>query len=236
MVERFSIPSLNRDEVLRYLGYGGQELSEELDRRIDEQIERALALADGRGTWQVYPVADRRVREDGVPVVRLEGSSLELPGASMKKHLDGADAVGLLAVTVGMGVERELRRLALTDPLGQVIFDAVGTTLVERVADACEARIVEEAHGRGLHTNFRFSPGYGDLPLTVQPDLLRTLDAQRALGVTLTESLLMIPTKSVSAVIGLFDEPQEGEHVTCVGCRCFDFCRIRRAGTTCRSL
>lgn len=235
MVERYRIGSLDRSEVLRYLGYRGQAISEELSQRIDAQVARSLKLATPSGVWRIVPVSGV-VEKDGVPEVTLEGTSLVLSGHSIARHLRGAVGAALLVVTTGMGVERELRRLALTSPLDQAVFDAAGTELAERTADACEASIVAAARERGLYTNFRFSPGYGDLPLKTQPELLRTLDAQRQLGVTLTESLLMIPTKSVSAVIGLFPEPRdEKRQKSCSGCRCFDFCNIRLAGTTCRS-
>ena len=114
-----------------------------------------------------------------------------------------------------------------------MIFDEAGTTAVERAADACEASIVAAAHERGLYTNFRFSPGYGDMPLSAQPVLLATLDAQRRPGITLSKSLLMTPTKSVTAVVGLFGEPQPSSHVRCADCLCGDFCRILRTGSPC---
>ena len=159
-VEKYEVASVDRAEVLRYMGYAGQELADELDVRIDEVVARCLAVA-------------------------------------------------------------------------QVIFDAAGTTAVERAADACEASIVAAAHERGLYTNFRFSPGYGDMPLSAQPVLLATLDAQRRLGITLSKSLLMTPTKSVTAVVGLFGEPQPSSHVRCADCLCRDFCRILRTGSPC---
>ena len=200
-VEKYEVVSVDRAEVLRYMGYAGQRLTDELDARIDEVVARCLAVAR--------------------------------PAGSIQKHLAGAVAVGVMAVTVGMGVERELRRLSLSDPVAQVIFDAAGTTAVERAADACEASIVAAAHDRGLYTNFRFSPGYGDMPLSAQPVLLATLDAQRKLGITLSKSLLMTPTKSVTAVVGLFGEPQPSSHASCSDCLCRDFCRILRTGSPC---
>ena len=74
---------------------------------------------------------------------------------------------------------------------------------------------------------------YGDMPLSAQPVLLATLDAQRKLGITLSKSLLMTPTKSVTAVVGLFGEPQPSSHARCADCLCRDFCRILRTGRPC---
>ena len=90
-----------------------------------------------------------------------------------------------------------------------------------------------DARERGLYTNFRFSPGYGDLPMETQPILLAALDAQRRLGITLApKSLLMTPTKSVTAVVGMSVKPASS-HASCADCLCRDFCRMRGAGTPC---
>lgn len=228
----YDIRSVERSEVLRYLGYAGQPLTPELDSRIDEVVVRCLAVCRPCGVTRVFDVA-RRGERDGVPVIELEGTALELEGRSIADHLEGAVSVGVLAVTVGLGVDAELRRLSLTDPLAQVVFDAAGTACVERAADAAEADVVAAAAERGLHCGTRFSPGYGDLPLATQPVLLAALDAGRLLGITLSESLLMSPTKSVTAVVGLFERPREGARRSCDACACRDFCLLRRSGRSC---
>ena len=226
--------SVARAEVLRYLGYSGQQLTAELDARIDAGVERCLALARPTGCMRVFDVSGRDER-DGEPVISLAGTALELRGRSIAAHLAGAEAVGVLAVTLGMGVEAELRRLSLSDRVGQLIFDAAGSALVERAADAAEATVVAAAAERGLFCGTRFSPGYGDFPLATQPVLLATLDAQRALGITLSSELLMAPTKSVTAVVGLFAEPRpDAGHESCAACLCRDFCLLLRSGRTCR--
>ncbi|MBE6479347.1 MAG: hypothetical protein E7Z98_02380 [Olsenella sp.] len=232
LVESYAIASVDRDEVLRYMGYRGQGLSPDMGARIDEVVRSCLALARPRASIRCFDVAGVR-DDDGTPVVVLDGTALELRGHSIARHLDGAVAVGVMAVTVGMGVERELRRLSLTDTTAQVIFDAAGTTAVERAADAAEASVVRMAAERGLFCNYRFSPGYGDLPLETQPTLLAALDAQRRLGITLSDSLLMTPTKSVTAVVGMFAVPQPTSHSSCADCPCYDFCLLRPAGRTC---
>ena len=85
----------------------------------------------------------------------------------------------------------------------------------------------------GLFTRPRFSPGYGDLPLDVQSPLLALTDATRRLGVTLSESNLMNPLKSVTAVIGLSDTPQQARIRGCDYCAMRTRCNLRKAGKTC---
>ena len=113
------------------------------------------------------------------------------------------------------------------------MFGAAGSSLVECAADACEAAIVAEAARLGLHTNWRFSPGYGDLPLDIQPAIVRTLEADKKLGMTVTDSNLLVPVKSVTAFVGLFDGLYEGAKRSCAGCPCAAHCSLRKAGTPC---
>jgi hypothetical protein len=233
-VRSFKIRSLDRDEVLRYLGYHGQAITPELDGLIDEAMARALEVGSPHGVWRSFEVESaRQDGRDHVPELRLRNCSLVLQGFDIAEHLRGAKAVGVMAVTAGMGIDQELRKLALSDPMRQIVFDSAGTALVERAADAAEACLLAEAADQGLYVNWRFSPGYGDLPLACQPTLLASVDAMRQLGLTLTASGLMVPTKSVTAVIGMFDEPQASRKVDCQLCHCKDFCTIRSGGRTC---
>lgn len=236
MVESLEVTSLERAEVLRYLGYHGQEVTSEVEERLDGAMASCLSLARPRACLRSFACGTRTSRNDGTPELPLLGCALVLEGKSIAEHLEGAVEVGVMAVTIGAGVERELRRLSLTDPLGQMLFDAAATAAVERAADAAEALLVADAASRGLYANWRFSPGYGDLPLACQPTLLAALDATRRLGITLTPSLLMVPTKSVTAVLGYFPEPHPGTRPGCKECNLRDYCSIRASGTTCQSL
>ena len=185
------------------MGYRGQEYAPELAVVVERAMERCLELARPRASWLAFEIADEAIDEDA-PVVRLVGTALELPGHAIARFLDGAVQAAVLAVTVGMPLERELRMASIADPVFGVALDAAATAAVEEAADALSARIRDWAAEQGLRAGGRFSPGYGDLPLEVQPQLLATLDAQRRLGITLSASLLMTPTKSVTAVMGLF--------------------------------
>lgn len=227
--ESYDIGSLDRREVLRYLGYRGQEMEGDLDRRIDAVCDRCLQIARPRATIAVYPVA-----QAGTDEVRLDGCALKLTGTDIAEHLHDATQVALFAATLGADIDRELRRLSLTDALEQVIFDAAATALVERAADAANARIRAYAADAGMFCSWRFSPGYGNLPLSVQWDFLAALDATRQLGITLTPSDLMVPTKSVTAVVGIHPAPQPGLESSCSICSLAEFCTLRQTGRTCR--
>ena len=209
-------------EVLRYLGRGTQQVSSDIEGRLETQMGRARELARPRASIKCFPIASRDAEKS---TISLEGCALDLAGAR---------AAALMAVTIGMAVERELRRLALLNSLDQALFDAAATTLVECAAADAEALVRSRAREQGRFANARFSPGYGDLPLACQPTLLDALDARRRLGITLSPSLLMTPTKSVTAVIGIFDELPPRMRTTCADCPCHEFCTIHRSGGSCR--
>lgn len=208
-----------REQTLSFLGHTTQEIDDALLRRIDEAC--AQVTADARARFAVRTFAPEEL-----------GFLFE--GDDIARHLAGAREVSLFVVTLGLGVDRTLRLLASCDPLGQVVYDAAASAAVERLADAVEAWLRARIRERGLHPSWRFSPGYGDLPLSVQPRLLAAVDATRLCGVTLTDSYLMVPTKSVSAIVGAHTEPQPGIADSCAICALSGVCGMRSRGVTCR--
>ena len=109
-----------------------------------------------------------------------------------------------------------------------VIYQAAGAALVEEVCDQLNAEIVSAAQARGLVCRPRFSPGYGDFSLEHQRDFIRILNTPKLLGVCLLDSLLMTPSKSVTAVVGLCHGEVSESLVNhpCERCGCPD-CQFR---------
>lgn len=202
---------IDKKEVLRYLGYRGQTLDAELEEKTDGMIKRCLAAASPAYRYLVFDV------EQTADGVRLKDADAVFTGENIKRLLSGAPKCALLAVTLGAGVERELGVLQYTDMTSAVIFNAACTALTEEVADRCCREIETEALKDGYVTGTRYSPGYGDFPLSHQRDILSLLDAARKLGITLTDTLLMIPRKSVTAVVGFFPD-KKADVSGCDGC------------------
>jgi hypothetical protein len=221
------VARVRRPEVLRYLGHTDQTVDPELAARIEAAAARCEAELEPRFTWRAFDVARGR---DGWEVA---GTALVLAGSSMDAYLDGAEQVALLAVTLGAACDRTLRVLGARDPLDQLLFDAAATDLVEGGADAAEAEVAAWARERGLHARARFSPGYGDLDLAVQRPLLDVLDAGRRLGLTTSSSNLLVPTKSVTALVGLFSRAPRGGPLGCGFCGLAASCSLRERGLAC---
>ena len=93
----------------------------------------------------------------------------------------------------------------------------------------------EELRARlpGWFLTDRFSPGYGDLPLCIQPEVCAALDAGRRVGIHVSDSFLMNPMKSVTAVIGIADRPQMARVRGCAYCAMAASCRLRKGGKHC---
>lgn len=231
--------TLDRDEALRYLGYAGQELDEQLLARFEQlaqACERELRPACVQAAFP-FDADMTRWEDDEWPQVALAGCGLVLPGRDIAQHLHGAREVVLMACTLGAASERELRKYAAISPTDALMYGAAASALVEAAANACDAAIAADAAARGLFAGSRYSPGYGDLPLFVQPAFLAALDAPRRIGLGATENDVLVPTKSVTAVIGLFDEPQilrEGDSARdCATCPLQGNCRLKEKGRTC---
>ena len=213
-------------EALRYMGYADQEVDPALALRMRAIFERCEQVSSPGWMYRVYAVSDS---DEGL---RLEGTTLVLRGNDIRAHLEGARECAVMVATLGLANERELRRVSLLNGLDGMIFDAASSALVETVANACNAEIVAEAYERGLHAKWRFSPGYGDLPLDLQSEIVRVLAADKQLGVTATDTDMLIPAKSVTAFVGLFDTPQDTER-TCANCSFAPYCDLRKKGTQC---
>ncbi len=123
----------------------------------------------------------------------------------LKKHLTGCDEIIVFAATVGFALDRIVEKYTSVSPTRAYILDAIGNERIESLCDAFEKHVAD------MYENivFRFSPGYGDLPLDIQNDIFTALNLNKTLGITLNSSLLMTPTKSVCAIIGLMGENNE---------------------------
>lgn len=181
------------------------------------------------------PVPEDAHRASGIPCVALSGTSLSLEGHAIARHLRGARQAALLACTLGAESERRLRLLSALSATDALLYGAAASSLAEGAADAAERAVAAWAAENNLRCGARFSPGYGDLPLSVQPALLAALDAHRRIGLAATCDNLLVPAKSVTAVIGLFDAsvtPPDARD-RCGACPRYDDCPLRKEGATC---
>ena len=157
-----------------------------------------------------------------------------LPGEDVHKHLTGCGQAILLAVTLGPGVDAQIRRAGVGDIAAGVASDALGSALAEQAADAAEAQLRQWAATEGKYLTGRFSPGYGDWDIAVQPMVAAALDTVRKAGLCVTDTNLMTPRKSVTALLGVSDHPvKDNWPGAAIVLR--TRCEYRKRGKTCAS-
>jgi hypothetical protein len=216
-----------KKSVLKLLGYAGGELRDSIKTAIDACILNAADLAEPK-----YAYWFDNITNIGAGVA-LAGAAFALPGADIRKHLAKSQRCCVLAVTIGEGIENESKRLMETDAMKGYILDACGSVAVENLADRVQEKIAKEAADEGLHLTSRYSPGYGDLTLDIQPKILELLDARSKLGLSITESYMLVPRKSITAFIGLQKEPFTPTIVKCTLCHAFEGCAFLKKGLFC---
>ena len=213
-------------EALRYLGVRG-EAPDELRLGAAEAAMRLEKAVSPRSVWRLCPL-----RREGDALI-AEGTGLVLSGKTARLMLESCDAVALMACTLGAGFDALMRTEQARDISRAVLLDACANACIESVCDAVEREIA--AARPGLYLTDRFSPGYGDLPLEIQPTLCQALDAPRRIGLTVTESRLLNPVKSVTALVGLSKSPQKARVRGCAFCAMKENCALRKGGKNCAS-
>ena len=218
------LTGVDRGQVRRYLGCRGA-YDEALEEELLRWSETLRAEAEPRAVWKLFPL---------LPDFSLAGACFRLEGDAIRALLKDCDQVILMAATLGNSVERLIRRTQAVDMAGALILDACGSAAIENVCDNLCADLAAEFAPRYLTD--RFSPGYGDMPLSQQRELFAALDVTRRIGVTLTDSGLMLPQKSVTALIGVSDRPQTLRPRGCAACGLHDTCAYRKDGKHCGTI
>lgn len=217
------------EEVTRYLGYPLDQVDPQTLGRVREIMQVVEDAIVPRWDFQSFELKEWTKNK-----IVLADLPFPLEGESIAKHLRFASRVYLMAVTLGVESERMLLGMQAVSMTDSIILDSCLSAYVEDAADQCEAEI-RELIAESEELTFRFSPGYGDLPLAVHQELIRNLKWDRILGITTTNSMMMVPSKSVIAVIGV-EEMKEKKNKTmrpcgnqsCEACELQDSCNWKR--------
>lgn len=209
---------LKREEVYRYLGVKGQP-EETVKTLVEQAIEELCAAVRPRFVWRraALELEEERVRLD----------SWEIVSRDLSAHLQSCREALLFAATLGIEADRILSKNSVLHPALAVAEQAAAAALIEQYCDDCCRLLGDAERKRKLYLRPRFSPGYGDFSLAYQPHLLALLDAQRRIGLSVTDTQMMTPMKSVTAIIGLTAEKQSCHTGHCADCP-NQFCVFRK--------
>ena len=208
---------------MRYLGVRSDPEGE-VRARLTALAGELRARIRPRHVLRVLPV----LPEEGALSL---GGEVALPGELAQTMLAECRQAALLVCTLGAAFDAWMRTEQARNMAAAVMLDALGSAYVEEGCDGAEGELA--ARFPGMHLTDRFSPGYGDLPLNVQPVILAATDAARRLGAQATESCLINPQKTVTAVIGIADRPQRARIRGCAHCAMREGCEYRKGGTSC---
>ena len=202
-----------KKEALRYLGYKGEP--DCATASLLERSEKAFS--------EITPAFCFRV-------MLKEECGILLAGNDIKKHLDGCGRVIIFAATLGNQAERLIRTAEVSDMAYAVVLDAYASAFIEDFCYKCEKQM---HHKTGGFFTWRYSQGYGDYPIPLQSEFIRFLSADKQIGLTSTESHILIPRKSVTAIIGISEQDIKKQKHSCESCNMKETCKYRKDGQSC---
>jgi hypothetical protein len=212
---------IDRNEALRYMGYRGQSMDENMEKLLDACIDEVTDISKKSFTYEIF---DIERTDEGI---FLKGTTLVLRGEDIDAHLAKAEKCVVMAVTLGLEIDKRIAFYSKTNLTKGLIFDACAAAAVESLCDMVQEKIEAEAKSMGLETTTRYSPGYGDLSLGIQKEIAKVLKTYERIGLSVNESSIMIPRKSVTAFIGMQSEKCSKEKHKCRNCR-DRYCKFRK--------
>ena len=189
----YNPPEINIKDILRYAGIG--EMTLQTKKLLEECLNEVKDKITYKICWSQFSI---NIKDNIIDMGFAKAKSKDLT-----INLKECDSIIIFAACVGFEIDRLIAKYTTLSPTKSVIFQAIGTERVESLCDVFCEEIKEQVKSLGQNIKPRFSPGYGDLPLDFQKEVCKVLDCQRQIGITLNKSLLMSPSKSVTAIIGI---------------------------------
>lgn len=220
-----TIDKVNTNEALRYMGYKDNIDIENIKPLLNQCEKNLLSQANYRYCYKVFDI------EKNYNKVKILNTDLVLEGNSIYSHLEECNKVILMACTLSENVDRLINKLNITDMTASLITDAMASALIEQLCNSVEEEIRQTLDLK--YITWRFSPGYGDLPISVQNSFIKTINAHKLIGLTATNNNILLPRKSVTAIIGISDSPIPQKKRGCAICSMNKTCQFRKRGTHC---
>ncbi len=204
VLKKYSDIEINLKEALRYMGCSVP--SSQMEELAQSCVCELKPLLDCSVLSCIYDIkrADDGIIKIDFPNAENDGALGKIQSRDLCKNLEGCDKVVLFAATIGFDCDRLLARYKTLTPSRAVAMQAVGAAAIEALCDRFCDDLKKELSKENISLKPRFSPGYGDFALSFQKDIFTILECNKRMGLTLKDSFLMIPSKSVTAVIGLY--------------------------------
>ena len=208
-------------EAVRYLGYGRHAIDERTLQLVEDSFQELEQIVNAKFIYRIFEItfSDMDVLTIG---------NMKIKSKNLSKNLKGCSKAVVFGATLGAGVDMLMKRYSLTNMAKAVVLQACAAAMLEEYCDEEQNKIAGELGKEHMYLRPRFSPGYGDYSILHQEDILRMLDAAKTIGLTMTESYMLTPTKSVTAVIGISTTKEPCHIKGCEECQKLD-CIYRRS-------
>lgn len=208
LTKTYTEPPINKAEILRYAGCNSNDLN------INNLINDCIGECAGKLLYKVcYTEVPIEVTEN---IINLSFTNIQ--SYSLYKNLKNCSSAIIFGATIGIEIDRLIHKYSASSPSKALIFQAIGAERIESLVNLFNNDIENELTERNLFTVPRFSPGYGDFTISTQKDIFRLLDCPRKIGLSLNESMIMSPSKSVTAIIGVSNSPTVKCKNKCTDC------------------
>lgn len=187
------IDEVDISQVKRYAGMGTSTVPDDVNELIEVCMPKLIEKLNLKACFLEAPVY---IKDNTVSF-----EYLEIESKNLSSLLKGCDKAILVCATAGIEVDRFIKQVEITSKASALIYNSIAIAAIEKYMGILNIHFKDLYSGYELRP--RFSPGYGDVALSTQKDLLRVLDANRKIGISLSESLLMSPSKSITAIVGL---------------------------------
>ena len=208
---RISSTELSPDykEVYRYAGIFDKEdfvPDEQLSRLAEEAVKEVCNNMNCRSLYIRFPLTvteSDQIIYDGKLLYDIKFGDVSFSSHFLGLNLKDCNAIYLFAATLGPAVDKAIQKASRINAAKAVMLQASGAMYIEKYCDALMEFLSEAESKEGNVLCPRFSPGYGDIPLEMQKTFFELLQCQKNLALTLNDSLIMSPEKSVTAFIGV---------------------------------
>ena len=218
----YAEPPVNRQEILRYAGCNGANATlQNIDALLEECLAEMLPELSYKVCWRAFPLQE--ANEGSLDLGFMQTQSLML-----LRNLKGCVRFVLFAATLGLAPDRLIAKYGRISPAKALFMQSIGTERIESLCNVFCDELKQKYAAVGLQMKPRLSPGYEDFPLEAQKYVFSLLDCHRKIGLSLNDSLLMSPSKSVTAIVSFFPSAASYEsHLSCEVCGKTD-CEFRQ--------
>lgn len=183
-------------EAIRYLGYGKNAVDERTLSLISDSFNELEQVVVEKSIYRIF---DLQIHSKECFSI----GKVELRSENLGKNLKGCSKIIVLGTTLGIGVDMLMKKVTLINMAKVVVLQACAAAMLEEYCDNIQNKLRTELVKEGQYLRPRFSPGYGDFDIKYQEPLMQMIDCAKTIGLTMTDSYMLSPSKSVTAVIGV---------------------------------